>query len=304
VGATYVRNSKYWGPAPAVAKIQITTFTDTTAGVNALVSNQIDLLHLYDNQSAIVIRNAKQQVFAYPGLGVEWIGVNFGGKFSDLKVRQALAYASDRKALTDFAGLGSPAYQWVPTDSPLYDKALGEVYSYDPQKAKQLLAEAGYANGFSFTLWHTDRPFTNQSAQIMQAQWAKVGLNATIQVTDGATILNRCYIQHTCDAISGIYTQSPELTRDVADITSANARRNMGNTAMPGIAPYLAAALVPSSDRTAALLKLQSEFTKSLAEVNLRYESSTYGARSNVLFVDVDPNATPLWGSVRMAAAS
>jgi ABC-type transport system substrate-binding protein len=287
-----------------VAKIQVTAFTDTTAGVNALVSNQIDLIHLFDNQSANVVRNAKQQVFSYPGLGVEWIAVNFGGKFSDLRVRQALAYASDRKALADFAGTGSPAYQWVTTDSPLYDKTLGEVYSYNPTKAKELLAAAGYANGFSFTLWHTDRPYTNQSAQIMQAQWAKVGFNATIQVTDGATVVSKCYVQHACDAISGIFTQSPELTRDVADLTNANARRNMGGaTPLPGLSEFLAAALVPSSDRTAALQKLQSEFTKNVAAVNLRYDSSIYGARNNMIFVDVDPNATPLWTAIKMAAS-
>lgn len=306
VSATYVRNPKYWGPAGLVAKITVTTFTDTTAGVNALISNQIDLLHLFDNQSATVVRNAKQQIFSYPGLGVEWIGVNFGTgqKFQDIRVRQALAYASDRKALTDFAGTGSPAYQWVPTSSAAYDKALGEVYPYDPKKAKDLLAQAGFANGFNFTLIHTDRPYTNQSAQIMQAQWAKVGINATIKVTDGATIVNTCYVQHTCDAISGIYTQSPELTRDISDIVSTNGRRNLGTTAMPGLAEPLAAALLPSADRTPALIKLQSEFTKSVAEVNLRYDESIYGARKNIIFVDVDNNATPLWATVKMGSST
>jgi peptide/nickel transport system substrate-binding protein len=304
VSATYTRNPKYWGTPAGVAKIQITTFTDTTAAVNALASGQIDLAHLFDNQAATVVRNAKQQVLSYPGLGVEWIGLNFGGKFSDLRVRQALAYASDRKALTDFAGTGSPAYQWVTTDSPVFDKSLGNVYSYDPQKAKDLLAQAGYASGFSFTLIHTDRPYTNQSAQVMQAQWAKAGFNVTIQTTDGATILSKCYVQHVCDAISGIYTESPELTRDVADITFANGRRNMGGaTALPGIADYLIPATVPANDRTAALQKLQSQFVKLIPMVCLRYDVSLYGARNTVFNADVDPNASPVWRSIKMAAS-
>ncbi len=304
VSATYSRNPHYWGTPSGVAKIQITTYTDTTAAVNALTSGQIDLAHLFDNQAATVVRNAKQQVLSYPGLGVEWIGLNFGTKFSNPLVRQALAYASDRKSLTDFAGTGSPAYQWVVPSSPLFDKTLGNVYAYDPQKAKDLLSQAGYPNGFSFTLIHTDRPYTNQSAQVMQAQWAKAGFNVTIQVTDGATILSKCYVQHVCDAISGIYTESPELTRDVADITSANGRRNMGGaTAMPGIAPFVAAALAPSNDRTAALEKLQSEFVKDIPMVCLRYDVSLYGARTNVLNVDVDPNASPVWGTITMAAS-
>jgi peptide/nickel transport system substrate-binding protein len=304
VSATYIRNPHYWGTPAGVAKIQITTFTDTTAAVNALASGQIDLAHLFDNQAATVVRNAKQQVLSDPGLGVEWIGLNFGGKFSDLRVRQALAYASDRKTLTDFAGTGSPAYQWVTRDSPLYDKSLGDVYSYDPKKAKDLLTQAGYPNGFSFTLIHTDRPYTNQSAQVMQAQWAKAGFNVTIQTTDGATILSKCYVQHVCDAISGIYTESPELTRDVADITSANGRRNMGGaTALPGIADYLTPALVPSNDRTQVLQKLQSQFVKDIPMVCLRYDVSLYGARTTVFNADVDPNASPLWGGIKMAAS-
>ena len=83
---------------------------------------------------------------------VEWIDLNWGTKFSDPRVREALALASNRAALTSFAGRGTPAYQWVLPNNPLFDKTLGNVYSYNLTKARQLLAQAGYPNGLSFVL--------------------------------------------------------------------------------------------------------------------------------------------------------
>ena len=66
-----------------------------------------------------------------------------------VKVRAALEYAIDRAAINKvvYAGVGRPAYQPFPPNSPGYNKSVGNKYVYDPKKAKAMLAAAGYSNG-------------------------------------------------------------------------------------------------------------------------------------------------------------
>ncbi len=74
--------------------------------------------------------------------------------FKDLRVRQALNYAIDREAITKsvYGDFGIPTDQYVPEGIGGYLPELEDVYPYDPEKAKELLAEAGYPDGFSFTM--------------------------------------------------------------------------------------------------------------------------------------------------------
>ena len=69
---------------------------------------------------------------------------------ADVRVRQAINYAFDRDAIVKqaYGGAGTSTAQLFSTDSSAYDEALNGKYTYDVAKAKQLLAEAGYANGF------------------------------------------------------------------------------------------------------------------------------------------------------------
>lgn len=101
--------------------------------------------------------------------------------FDDVRVRQAMCYAFDREAIIDIVceGLGKPSYTIMPPSTLGYVENAGG-YSYDPEKAKELLAEAGYADGFT-----TDLVVFNDAgaaaAPVLQNYLAAVGITANIQ---------------------------------------------------------------------------------------------------------------------------
>jgi len=117
--------------------------------------------------------------------------------FKDVKVRQALCYAVDRQAINDFLFGGQSELigsHMIPALQKYYEPAAANLYSYDPEKAKSLLSEAGYGDGFDLEIavpssysQHVD------SAQIITEQLKAVGINATIKPVEWATWLSDVY---------------------------------------------------------------------------------------------------------------
>ena len=154
-GSSYVftRNPEYWNPeAFAYDEVVIKVMADVTARVNALVSGQVDYAPIDANTAAAaeergfeVFRNyatsATLLIFDRAGTLVPALG--------DPAVRRALQYAIDREAIAESIdnGDGNPQDQYFLEGQPWYVEDAGE-YTYDPEKAKQLLAEAGYPDGF------------------------------------------------------------------------------------------------------------------------------------------------------------
>ncbi len=147
----------YWpGTKPGFKHIVIKHIENTAALQANLLSGDIDMaagegIGLTIDQ-AIALRKAHPDQFNYifkPSLTYEHIDVQLDSPImSDVKVRQALLYAIDRKTLTDklFAGLQPVANSFVNPLDPFYDKAT-PTYAFDPAKAKALLAEAGWKPG-------------------------------------------------------------------------------------------------------------------------------------------------------------
>ena len=126
-----------------------------------------------------------------------WVTQYFGFNLTkppfgdNLKLRQAINYAIDREAIIKYVmnGRGIPAKGVVPDGMPGYQPTV-EGYSYDPEKAKQLLAEAGYPNGEGLeeiTLQLNSGGTVNESiAEAIQAQLSKVGIKVGLQVVEWA----------------------------------------------------------------------------------------------------------------------
>ena len=104
--------------------------------------------------------------------------------FDNVKVRQALNYAVDKKAIIEavYQGAGTAAKNPLPPTIWSYNDEIQD-YPYDPEKAKQLLAEAGYPNGFETDFWiqpvvRASNPNPKRMAELVMADWAKVGVKA------------------------------------------------------------------------------------------------------------------------------
>jgi peptide/nickel transport system substrate-binding protein len=180
-----VKNDK----SPAAAKyaynkIVFSVILDPQARANALVSGQADVAQL----TSPTVDFAKSK-----GVGVSQIGgtvqtmISFDktGKtapaFASEKVRQAIQHAINRKALVDALHKGDvPAWNALPKDSAGFNPELETTFAYDPAKAKSLLAEAGYPNGFEFTIIAGAQ--TQTDLQAVQKDLAAVGITMKVKM--------------------------------------------------------------------------------------------------------------------------
>ena len=165
-------------------RVVIKVISDPTAALNALKSGQIDLMQ-GNAASAESVKEAGLEVLSWEGdLFGLWLDDRAGEKvpaLADPRVRQAINYAIDKEAIIKVNGDGVPASSLFVEGTPGYTGAANDQYSYDPDKARELLADAGYKSGVSFSilsLSHWD-PVT----QVLVANLQDVGIDATINNT-------------------------------------------------------------------------------------------------------------------------
>ncbi|SEK71475.1 glutathione transport system substrate-binding protein [Kosakonia sacchari] len=137
-------------------------------------------------QAEVLKRNSKLELVASPSIMQRYISMNVTQKpFDNPKVREAINYAINRPALVKvaFAGFATPATGVLPPSIP-YSQAY-QPWPYDPAKARELLKEAGYPQGFSTTLWSSHNHSTAQKVlQFTQQQLAQVGIKVQVTAMD------------------------------------------------------------------------------------------------------------------------
>jgi glutathione transport system substrate-binding protein len=127
-------------------------------------------------------------VSATPSIYVRYMAMNTQAKpFKDQRVRQALNYAVDKKTIVDVITKGYGTEMTAPIAEQVTGYAKQTPYAYDPEKAKQLLAEAGYPNGFTFTIDSLNTTSYQQIDQVLQQMFAKVGVTAKINPMESGT---------------------------------------------------------------------------------------------------------------------
>ncbi|AEF56396.1 ABC transporter substrate-binding protein [Marinomonas posidonica] len=185
---TLVENTNYWGKAPKLEQVVFRFIGDPQAQAAALISGGIDAIPEFtapELVSQFEKNNAFETVIGTTGMEVI-AGMNNARKpFNDVRVRQALMMATDRQAIIDAtnAGLGTPiGSHFSPSDAGYED--LTTALPYDPAKAKQLLAEAGYPNGFTFTMKVPNRTYAERASEIMQAYFSMIGVTMKIETSE------------------------------------------------------------------------------------------------------------------------
>ncbi|MGK9053943.1 ABC transporter substrate-binding protein [Neorhizobium petrolearium] len=184
------RNPDYWNKDVSV-KLDTASFrfmADPQAQAAALKAGDVDAFPEFaapeliksfegDTRLVTVIGNTELKVVA---------GMNNARKpFDDKRVRQALMMAVDRATVVEgaWSGLGTPiGSHYTPNDRGYKD--LTGVYPYDPEKAKALLAEAGYASGFTFTIKAPQMAYAQRTSQVLQAMFAEIGVTMNIETTE------------------------------------------------------------------------------------------------------------------------
>jgi peptide/nickel transport system substrate-binding protein len=176
-------------PAPKVAKINIQIITDQSSLASALTSGTVDYAFAVDPSIVPAIKSDPSlHVHLNTGaLAVTAMFINLDvPPMNNVNVRLALEYALDRPALSKAASdnvVNAPAFSVYPPGSPYYDRSMANAWPYDPAKAKQLLAAAGYPHGITINgaLSIAAPPF-EQDAIIAAGQWKQAGI--TVNFTE------------------------------------------------------------------------------------------------------------------------
>jgi peptide/nickel transport system substrate-binding protein len=184
-----VANKDWAGGAPAIDGIDITVLPDETAILASLRAGKLDFALLNDPLVAsLVAKESKLQLNREPGLSYHVLQLNPSRKpMTELAVRQAMSCAVDRQQVLTTASLGEGKVTG-PLTIPAYASDTSQLFCYKPDlaKAKKLMADAGYANGFEATvIGATGEPKTGAAdAQVLQSQLAAIGVKLKIQMME------------------------------------------------------------------------------------------------------------------------
>ena len=197
---TLEKNPDYWQEGlPKLSKVIYRVIPENTARLNALVNGEIDIMDgLNNSDEATVLANDQLQVLERPSNNVGYIGMTVTRKpFDNKLVRQAINHAIDKQAIIDafYGGKAEPAINPLPPSLEGYNDQIKD-YEYDLEKAKALLAEAGYADGFEIDLWAMPvaRPYMPEAqkvAEVIQESLSQIGITANIQSVEWATYLEK-----------------------------------------------------------------------------------------------------------------
>ncbi len=180
------------GPA-SITNLKFRFITDKSTGYIALEKGEIDVY--YDTSPVDKERIQENTDLAYDetsSLYYEHIVFNNDNEyFKDVKVRQAIAYATDKESviIAGKNGVATLANAHIPSTMFGYTEDGLNLYEYNPETARALLAEAGYADGFECTIT-VDASFREKQAQVLQANLAEVGITANIEVLEWGTFLS------------------------------------------------------------------------------------------------------------------
>lgn len=197
------RNADYWGGAPALAQVTYRFLADPSASIDALSAGDIDGFAQFPAPEAIARLKGDPRFhveIAPSGYKTILALNNRKPPFDDLRVRQALSYAIDRQAIIDAAmfGYGTPIGSHYSTRDPGYVDLTG-LYPHDPAKARQLLAEAGYPNGFHAVLKLPPLAYARRSGEVVAAELAEIGVTLDIVGLEWVNWLGQVYGRHDFD---------------------------------------------------------------------------------------------------------
>jgi peptide/nickel transport system substrate-binding protein len=251
-------------------------------------------------------RSGDVKLTTAPGIDYAYVGLNMRDPLlSDVRVRQALAYAVNRQAIVEYLrrGLALPAVGLLPPMSWAVDKGMPE-FAYDPGKAKQLLDEAGYRDPdgesgplprLRLTMKTSTTEFTRLQATVLQQDWKRIGVEVTLRSYELATFLTDIARgQFQMCTLQWVGITDPDMLRRVfhsAQVPPVGFNR--GHFSNPDIDALIERATRSTDDeeRRALYADVQRRIAEAVAYISLWHKTNVVIARPDVRGVEVSPNA-------------
>lgn len=279
----------YWGKPASLDKITFRIIENSDALLLALQSGSIDFCpHLTSTQVAQLSKGEYRILEGTMNL-VQALYLNNAVKpFDNEKVRQALCYAVDRKEIMDLVSdghgkaLGSSMY---PTFTKYFDKSLTDYYQQDTTKAKQLLSEAGYPDGFSMTITVPSnyQPHVD-TAQVLVDQLKAIGVQAKIKRVDWNTWLSDVYTKRNFQS-TVVGVDAPNMNaRSMLERFESGNSKNFINYKNPAYDTLFQKALAEKDDtaRTEIYKKMEKNLTEHAANVYIQDLADLVAIKKNL----------------------
>ena len=197
VGITLVRNENYWGEKPKVKKVFIRDIREANTQKMMLEKGDLDMAFALTNEMKLeLMKNKDIKMAKGVNLRIVYLGMNTLKKpLDNVKVRQAIRNAIDYDAVVNklAKGIGIRMEGVIIKGLLGYEPSLG-IYGYNPEKAKQLMKEAGYENGFEVTLTTSSGPSSmglilEDLGALIQQNLAAIGIKVKLQFLAGSAYL-------------------------------------------------------------------------------------------------------------------
>jgi len=187
------RNEEYWGEKPVYSKLVFRIIAEQANRAIELETGGVDIIYdVAANDASRLSEGNKTKVIKGPGYKFSYITMNMSlGPFDDIRVREALTISLNMEDIVESVYQGSAKL----ADSLMAPTVFGYKkvgpYEYNPERAKKLLSEAGYADNLHLVLMtNEDRSFMDV-AEIAQSMWKEVGIETEIQIMEQATLLSK-----------------------------------------------------------------------------------------------------------------
>ena len=286
---TYTANPSYYDKDKQhYQKVVIRIIQNQQAAVNAARTGQLDVFK-GDFSFAAQAKSAGLQIVANPAIMSGLNLIDRGGKvakpLADVRVRQAINYAIDRDAVTKalLGDYGVATEQTVVKGGDGYAEAYANHYAYNPEKAKQLLAEAGYPNGFELPVLAAVFAGFKDMGEAISGQLAKVGIKLEVDtMTDLPSYIDNSTNQKYPAVVFG-YPSYPMYLQGKDLFLPGSKSFNGFGTAVPQLdALWAQAAAAPDAQRPALDVKIEEYLVENAWYAPVSYTPVMYFARPTV----------------------
>lgn len=267
---TITKFDGYWGEKASIDTAVFKICADIDAGLVELTNGSIDIFPHFTTDRAKQVDQTRFKVdSSVSNMPQIFILNNKVKPFDNVKVREALNYAVNRKDIisvsTDGAGVELTTAM-SPAMGKYYDTSLDGTYTYDVEKAKKLLAEAGFPNGFdtTVTVCSSYLPHVNAAIEIA-AELKKIGVNLKINQVDWATWLDQVHDHRNYDT-TVICVDSAFAPYDVLSRYASDSSKNFFNYSNSRVDELLK--LIPAEKDEAKKVEYYHEILKEMVKDN------------------------------------
>ena len=291
-----VANEDYYAGAPLTEEIVFKVIPEAAQRTIALETGEVDIA--YDPLTADkqrIAENDDLMIYSSPSVSCYYLTLNMvKAPFDNKLVRQAISHAIDRQLIVDtlYMGSGQPADDIVAPS--VFGYSGCGVDEYDPELAKQLLAEAGYPDGFSCSIWVNNSQERVEVCQVIQAMLGEIGIDCSLEVMEFGAFLSRTSAGEHDMAFFGWVTSTMDADYTYYSLEHSSQQGAAGNrsfTSDPEVDRLVETGRF-STDETVRLqaYKELSAYLRDLANnVNIIYTEISAGAGKNVENFELDP---------------